>query len=188
MTTNWNRIPEFTLGPELISNGDFSSGATDWTSGANWNITSKATHTPGSTDGLSSPLFSVDLGATYQITFVLGNVIAGSLSVVALTPGEVSTADASGTYTFATIADITGNNQIAFNPSNDFAGDVLSVSAKLEIPTSWTRIPMPSNPVTIYGTPIGLLMALTREVSVPSDIWTRISSPSTTWTRIPTAT
>lgn len=56
----------------------------------------------------------------------------------------------------------------------------------MEPMTTWTPIAKPTFPTSsVVGTPIGLLLALTRTATVTVDPWTPITKPSgTAWTSI----
>src|SRR5262245_19977169 len=52
----------------------------------------------------------------------------------------------------------------------------------------YTVIPNPTNGQDVEGTPIGLLLALTREIVTPLDPWIRIDENGASWTDVPKAT
>jgi len=81
------------LGPEVITNGDFSAGATGWTLGTGWTISGGvATHTGTASGNLAqSPLVA---GRAYRITMNVTNgtvnVYAGSSSFVLNLTGNIN--------------------------------------------------------------------------------------------------
>lgn len=213
MTTTWTDLPKPSLGgefgPELISNGDFSSGSSGWSVGSNWSITTKASHTPGNTAMLLSPLFPVLVGETYRVFFVVSDLVSGDLDVSC--DGESIQAPTDDSYAFDFVATSTGNFRVTSIPSNDFNGSLVSVSAKQFVTDIWTTIVKPSplswtkkskasgtsytdlpkptvSTTTSYGTPYGMLLALLKTVTITSDNWTDVAEHSANWTKVPKAT
>ena len=80
------------LGDELISNGDFSNGSTDWsfTSGATLtDIGAKITHTP--TDGSIAQLSILTIGKEYKLTYEITESISGGLKFNSAVNGAMVT-------------------------------------------------------------------------------------------------
>ena len=99
------------LGPELVTNGDFSS-ATGWTAGAGWTISGGVANSAGGVGTNLTPIVSINakVGATYLIVYDLvsksgGNCIfafGGINGASHSTPGtyrEVITATSTGVFT-----------------------------------------------------------------------------------------
>lgn len=118
------------LGAELITNGDFSNGATGWTVEAGWTITGgKAV-----ADGTGAVPTSLIQGAgaanstTYRLTFDVSGYVSGTLDVVV---GTVNLPDvtSNGTYSvdFTTAAT---QNGVLFLQAYTFIGEVDNVSLR----------------------------------------------------------
>jgi hypothetical protein len=67
------------LGPQLITNGDFSSGGTGWTADSGWTISSGAASTAAGFTGALYQTISVVAGRLYQISFDLSAVSGGGI-------------------------------------------------------------------------------------------------------------
>ena len=125
------------LGPELVTNGDFSGGATGWSVGTNWTISGGfASHATGA-DGylIQSISGKVVVGKTYKITSVFtgtapilagGNLTAsnttlvnGSLYVIASGTSLAIYSNASCSIDSISVRELPGNH--AFNPSGNSA-------------------------------------------------------------------
>lgn len=62
--------PIATVGPELVTNGDFSNGTTGWTAGSGWSIGSGVASAAGVTaDGLRDSPSAYVTGRVYQVSF-----------------------------------------------------------------------------------------------------------------------
>jgi hypothetical protein len=122
-----------TLGSNLITNGDFAAGDTDWTVGANWSTASgAAVHSTGATAALTSAAVTTTSGAHYLISFKLTRS-AGTL-VVTLSGGGESHSFV-GTVTdvvqYKSIKAASASNSIVFTPDTNFAGSVDDVTVQL---------------------------------------------------------
>ena len=122
-----------TLGPELVTNGDFNSSA-------GWTLTPEVVISGGvatfTSSSSSSSLFrsaSVVVGRTYEVTVVVSSVSAGTLRprlFGGLTaPLVISSA---GTYTFKDVV-TTANSNVGFVTTGPFTGIVDNISVK-ELP------------------------------------------------------
>jgi hypothetical protein len=133
---------EFTLGTELITNGNFASGASWSFSGVQWSIGGgKATHSAGGGDPLYQTGLAMTVGNYYQIVVDVVRT-AGSIFVqIGQTAGSTAGASitTSGTYTFTLPFNDAGvgDNNIYLVPSTDFAGSVDNVSMKEVTYDSW---------------------------------------------------
>jgi hypothetical protein len=109
-----------TLGPTLLTNGDFGTGdCTGWTCGTGWTVVSNAVqHTAGNTAALtqsvtvvSGSVYEVDLtqsaGPMGSLSFSIGSATTGFLPAVYLgiVPAVTVTAAATGTVTFSVTPD-----------------------------------------------------------------------------------
>jgi hypothetical protein len=68
------------IGPELITNGDFSSG-TGWTAGVNWAIGSGVATATASSGTLVGSSYPVVAGRTYRVEFDVVTITGGTLFV-----------------------------------------------------------------------------------------------------------
>lgn len=204
MATSWNKLRAPSTAPaQLVTNGSFAT-ATDWSSFDGTSGTSGFTALPSSgwSYGVSSAVYTptppfghnlvqdigIQLSAQYQvtITFVIN---AGSISVGLgdTTIGNYSSSQTvSGTFTSG---NGTNNHDITsflhFGPTSNFDGAISNISVVGPGNFDWTEIPKPSaTMINSYGTPLGLLLAILRPVSVTTDVWTRITDPTTAWTKI----
>lgn len=115
------------LGPEMITNGDFSGGATGWTPGTGWTIASGlGTKAAGSTADLLNTAALPTAGLKYRVTYTLAFTAGTFMARIGNTPGV--TRSASGTYT----EDIIATNTIAFSirGSSTGVGSVSNISMK----------------------------------------------------------
>ena len=115
--------PEFILSGELVTNGDFSDGGTDWILGSGWTIEeNKATQdnsTPNTGDIIQTNVSVV--GKQYKITFDL-DVTSGTVSALI---GGHNLFNTSGTKTFFKTANATN---FAFRNYANFIGSIDNVS------------------------------------------------------------
>jgi hypothetical protein len=128
-TTPAGPIDLVIVGPEMVTNGNFDSD-TGWTKGTNWSIASGvATKVSPTTADLSQSQTLVT-GATYRVTYTITRT-AGTLNVKLAGGTAVLGAarTAAGTYTDDLVA-TAGNNLLAFQGGNTFAGSVDVVSMK----------------------------------------------------------
>jgi hypothetical protein len=119
-----------TVGPELVTNGDFATD-TDWTKGTDWTIGSGvATKTAGTAAGLDQAIALV-AGERYLLTFDLTRT-AGTLTPQFTGGTEVSGSGrtVSGSYAEVLTA-VSGNDTLRLNGNATFAGTVDNVSLKL---------------------------------------------------------
>lgn len=122
-----------TWGPQtnFITNGTFNADLNGWT-GTNWAWNAGAAngvarHTTTSTAALTQSAAKAVVGRTYQLTFDIKNMTAGSItpSLGGLT-GPVQTANGT-TITWTTLA-ASATTALAFTPSIDFDGDIDTVT------------------------------------------------------------
>jgi hypothetical protein len=119
-----------TVGPELVTNGDFATD-TDWTKGTDWTIGSGvATKTAGTAAGLDQAIALV-AGERYLLTFDLTRT-AGTLTpqFTGGTTVSGSGRTASGSYAEVLTA-VSGNDTLRLNGNATFAGTIDNVSLKL---------------------------------------------------------
>ena len=116
------------IGPELITNGDFSGGTTGWSTGTGWSISSgRANCSNTSATGLIQNAVFVS-GKTYRVTFEF-NRTAGSLAFwIAGSQLVQSGINTSGTKTFHVSATTSGSLFLeSSSGTNDFWVDNVSV-------------------------------------------------------------
>lgn len=108
-----------TVGPELITNGDFSGGSTGWTVATGWSIAnSEATFVGGTAEYLKWPS-SIIVGKLYKFTFTIKSVsgTAPSVSVYMGQSPSLGTFVTPGTYTVYGVA-IAGSLGFAIRGNN----------------------------------------------------------------------
>lgn len=93
------------LGPELVVNGDFSSGATGWTVPAGWSISSGGAVASGTSSSLLSGS-TVTAGRSYRVEFDVVSYTSGTL-FVRLGAGTAATTTSSGRKSFILTATTT---------------------------------------------------------------------------------
>jgi hypothetical protein len=126
-------------GPELATNGDFSSGTSGWLdfgAGTGWNVVGgKAVHTAGTYGTIRKTNAELPMvaGQAYILRFDLSDRLNSSVFVygrVLLTPTPLSV---NGSYAYAFVAPATGNS-IAFEANTAFDGAIDNVSLRALTP------------------------------------------------------
>lgn len=117
------------LGAELVTNGDFSSGAS-WVLEPGWAIgAGLATKTAGIAASIYQPAPAMVQGRTYLVTFTVSGYTAGILYPVCR--GTLGTGvTANGTYTQALIAGATAARAVEFFANATFAGSLDNVTVR----------------------------------------------------------
>jgi hypothetical protein len=111
--------------PDIVLNGDFSAGSTDWTLGTNWSIVGlAAAHAPGVASSLSQTQTGIVPGM-YGVTFTISGVTAGSITI----PSDQFSGTAystNGTFyaPYAVYVDTLGNFNLVFDASSSFDGSI----------------------------------------------------------------
>ena len=117
------------LGNELITNGDFENGDTDWTVGSGWDIADEKATSDGTASNLDQSGAFLS-GKTYKVTYDVLDYVSGDIRFrFTGTSNENGTLrTANGTYTeYITLT----NNQSVFRfPSSAFEGSIDNVSVK----------------------------------------------------------
>jgi len=117
------------LGPEIVVNGSFSSGAS-WTPQAGWAISggsANATATSGFLYQVSAPIVS---NAYFEFTFTVSNYVSGTVQPYLGAIVTYGTAvSGNGTYT-QRFGPGPNNNELGFK-GNSFTGSIDNVSVKL---------------------------------------------------------
>ena len=113
------------IGGELVTNGDFSNGSTDWNIEAVWTIGDGVANGNGA-NGTSEELSQsnvVTIGKTYSISYEVKNYVSG---IIRLRKPQTINRNANGTYTEIVTATAAS---FIFNPSN-FNGSITNISVK----------------------------------------------------------
>jgi hypothetical protein len=101
----------------------------DEMSGTNWSVVAGvATHTPGSTALLGSPVLPVNRSSDYKVTYTISNRTAGSIKPIVF-GNTGATQTTNNTFIETLTPDATGT-KLNFEPSADFDGDISVVSLK----------------------------------------------------------
>jgi hypothetical protein len=128
------------LGPELITNGTFTTDLSSWTVGANWAWSAAtALHTAGATATIAQNI-SVITGEEYLVQYSITGAIAGLLAVsvdgVTITSYNTIETDVPGSYYATFVATSTGSVPLTFTPTSAFNAALDSVSVKRVTPTA----------------------------------------------------
>jgi len=126
-----------TLGSELVTNGDFSSGSTSWsTIGSGITITDRANFNTDDNESLAQEGVLTN-GKTYKVVFDILSVEDGSVSVWAQTNGYIQTFTTIGTKEVYFTYDGT-DGQIRFRGTfgTGFEGSIDNISVKEIIDTN----------------------------------------------------
>jgi hypothetical protein len=118
------------LGPELVTNGDFSAGATGWVVSSGASISGGVATIIGSSS-IRQDNINFELGKTYEISFDVTRYVAGALTInlalVGTTVSRLLNPPSLGANKLYLLS--TGNTRISFagNSSADFDIDNISV-------------------------------------------------------------
>ncbi len=114
--------------PELVTNGDFSSGGTGWTAPANWTFANNRAEKVSGSDGELTQSIAAVTGKIYRVSW--DQQTAGSF-VLRFGGSAGNSAITSGTGSKVWIGSITGASTIRFEQSGTSAGDWIdNVSVK----------------------------------------------------------
>ena len=163
------------LGPELVTNGDFSSGSTGWSVNGGWSISGGAANAAiasgfGDVRGNSN---LTTIGRTYRLTFTL-NVVSGGVRWYLGGVTASTTITSSGTYSVLVLAtDVQYVAFIAYGSGGAFTGSVDNISVR-EIPgnhaTQATSASRPTYGIEPLG---GRRNLLTRTEEFDNAAWTK---------------
>ena len=114
--------------PELVTNGDFSSGGTGWTAPANWTFANNRAEKVSGSDGELTQSIAAVTGKIYRVSW--DQQTAGSFAL-RFGGSAGNSAITSGTGSKVWIGSITGASTIRFEQSGTSAGDWIdNVSVK----------------------------------------------------------
>jgi len=119
------------LGPELVINGSFDSGAS-WVAQYGWTISGGSANSAGGSSLVYQANASILLNHYYEIAFEITNYVSGTVRpYVGATPTYGAYVSGNGVHTFRLTAAINGN-EYGFS-SSAFVGSVDNISVR-EIP------------------------------------------------------
>ena len=181
------------LGPELVTNGDFSNGLTGW-SALNWTVNSGAlTASSAGTNDTVVQSGVVSLGKTYLLTFTC-TVSSGSFNFQSSSAGyTLSIVSVSGTYSQLIIPTASGTN-LGIRPVSTFTGSIDNISVKEAVYTLHTTVAYQDNtgvtPVTAPTQTVGLLLDQSQGMLLGPELVTNgdFSNGTTGWGPDPGAT
>jgi len=162
------------LGPELVTNGDFSSPS-GWTLGTGAAIAGGVLSYSGGTSGNTTQPTVNQSGKTYIVTFTVVSRSAGSVRVRFAANAEGALQTAAGTYTLYTKS-LSNNSDIIVETNGAFVGSIDNISVK-ELPGNHATQPTttpPSRPV--LSARVNLL---TKTEQFDDAVWTKTSTTVT---------
>lgn len=119
---------------ELLTNGDFSAGATGWTLGTGWAVTGGAAiKTAGTASTLRTSL-TPTVGQTYLVSLTVAGRTAGLLQMYAGGGQVGANLTANGTVVAQFTAVSTGGNVLDIYADASFDGTIDNVSVRLALP------------------------------------------------------
>jgi hypothetical protein len=138
------RVP-IKFGPELVSNGDFSAGAKDWTTPAGWAVSGGVATKSSANNNPLGAASSFQAGKTYATSFTITAVTtAGSGISARIGTGGAGSAiggfnGAVGTYTdlLTPTADLNGFQIVPRGATGDWIGSVDNVSVREVLEWGW---------------------------------------------------
>jgi len=164
LSSNLLLNPDF-IGDELITNGDFSNGSTDWILGTGWSVgDDKAISiaTGGGQGVVQSVNGQVFSGKTYKVEYTILDYVSGNVRP-SFTGGSSATGvttDANGTYVqyLTLLANNTSFNIKATGTNGGFNGSITNISVK-QVGEHWTTftgsthgVVLSSSSARIYST------------------------------------
>jgi hypothetical protein len=119
------------VGSELVTNGDFSNGATGWTTSTGWTIANgvaSAVNLAGGFALTSDFIFAAN--KSYLIAYTISNYTMGAVSWIHVGSGQAGIArSANGTYSEIVTSSAIGGFNLSRRTSN-FTGDIDNISVK----------------------------------------------------------
>ncbi len=138
------------LGPELVTNGDFSSG-TGWTLGTGWSISGGVASANIATGSTLAQAFTTTNGKTYAVTYTITSFTSGGVRARFTGTANVNGVirSAAGTYTEYLTATATNGNFVMVDGGVGFVGAIDNITVKELAGNHATQATAASRP--IYG-------------------------------------
>ena len=119
------------LSSELVKNGDFSDGSTDWNLEATWVLSNNATIATNAPAGTSTyQNLTTTLGRFYKITFTVSNYIAGSVFPTLFNGDNGAVVSSNGTFSSIVLKRNAGLSAIGIASRDSFSGTIDNISVK----------------------------------------------------------
>lgn len=136
-------------GPELVANGDFSQGATGWTTGTGWSISNELVGSSVPAYTVATKAISVIAGKSYEVQYTVTSFDSGQVRANFIGGTQVNgiVRTAVGSYREVLVAN-TGNTLLAIGSGGTgFTGSVDNISVR-ELPGNHaSQITATSRPV-----------------------------------------
>ena len=117
------------LGDELISNGGFSNGSTDWTFGTGWSVAEDKVIATNVSSNTTQDLSSIDANKSYKISFNINNYSSGNFFITFGGNDNTINFNSNGDYTVY-INPLNAVNNRFYLRGNSFTGSIDNVSVK----------------------------------------------------------
>ena len=116
------------LSGELVTNGDFSNGSTDWDLGTGWSVLDGKAVADGTTNNaISQTTISSAVGKTYKIDFTIADYVTGNIRIYF---GGVFTPFVSDNGNYSFQVEATAVDALATSASGLFNGSIDNISVK----------------------------------------------------------
>lgn len=111
----------------ILSNGNFASGGTDWTTNGSWTFGSFTATSPISTSGFIEQTVTIGADGYYEISFA-ATVNNGTLVVSSTTATLIGYVTSSGIYTFTVFLEVGDTINFFFNQA--LGGNISNIACK----------------------------------------------------------
>jgi hypothetical protein len=118
-----------TLGPELVTNGDFSNGATGWVLGTGWSVSDGVASKVAGTGSSISRNFGAVAGRTYQVTITVTRSAGFAFIRIGSVTDNTVGISSTGTFTRFVVAGTLDANFYFFGDSA-FVGTIDNISIR----------------------------------------------------------